>query len=165
MAQYQTPTPPPPPAFEPAPVMETPHNILQLKTQARLLHHLLRRSRSPPSPTERALAQLLKGCEMAMHSAILLASENERLAAENGRQKRKRAQKRSYVARGGIYTAAEALNLANNQQRELAEAIQAEGSQQRQRAPLRCSWCSSLEHKITRCPGYQAHQLAINENH
>jgi hypothetical protein len=100
-----------------------------------------------------------------MHSAILLAGENERLTAENGRQKRKRAQKRSYIARGGIYTAAEALELANNQLREQAEAIQAEGSQPRQRAPPRCSWCGSLEHKIIKCPSYQAHQLAINENH
>jgi hypothetical protein len=99
-----------------------------------------------------------------MHSAVLLASENERLAAENARQKRKRAQKRSYVARGGIFTAAEARQLINTQQEELAEAAWVDATHSRQRAPPRCSWCGSLEHKIPKCPEYRAHQLAVNES-
>ncbi len=168
LAKFRTPTPPLPPAANIVPTAETPHNITQLQAQTKLLkHYLRRRTQSPPSPSDRALAQLVKGCEIAMHSAVLLASENERLAAENARQKRKRAQKRSYVARGGIFTVAEARQLINTQQEELAEAAwvdATESRQPKQRAPPRCSWCNSLEHKIPRCPEYQAHQLAVNES-
>ena len=39
---------------------------------------------------------------MAMSSAVLLASENEKLRIENQRQKKKRAKKRTYIARGGV---------------------------------------------------------------
>ncbi|KFY07184.1 hypothetical protein V491_08549, partial [Pseudogymnoascus sp. VKM F-3775] len=134
LAEFRTPTPPPPPAVNLVPTAETPHNITQLQTQTELLKcYLRRRSQSPPSPSDRALAQLIKGCEIAMHSVILLASENERLAAENARQKRKRAQKRSYVARGGIFTAAEACQLINTQQEELAEVARVDTTQLQER--------------------------------
>src|SRR3546814_10082764 len=63
--------------------------------------HLKQRTQSPPTPTERALDQLVKGCEIAIHNAKILTSQNQHLLAENQRQKRKRAQKRSYIARGG----------------------------------------------------------------
>ena len=39
---------------------------------------------------------------MAILSAVLLASENEKLHIENQRQKRKRAKKRTYIAKGGV---------------------------------------------------------------
>ena len=38
---------------------------------------------------------------MAMLSAVLLTSENKKLYMENQRQKRKRAIRRTYIARGG----------------------------------------------------------------
>jgi hypothetical protein len=41
---------------------------------------------------------------MAMHSAILLADKNWRLRAENERQKKKRAKRRSYIRTGGVLT-------------------------------------------------------------
>jgi len=62
---------------------------------------------SPLSPIEQALSQLIKGCKIAILSAILLAGENERLYIENHRQKRKRANKRTYIARGGVLLGAE----------------------------------------------------------
>jgi len=69
-------------------VAETPHNIQELKAQTGLLkRYLERRTQSPPSPSDQALAQLVKGCEMVMHSTVLLLVGNERLMAENGRQK------------------------------------------------------------------------------
>jgi hypothetical protein len=46
-----------------------------------------------------------------MHSAVLLADENEKLRNENQRQKRKRATRRSYLTKGGILTGAEAQSL------------------------------------------------------
>ena len=39
---------------------------------------------------------------MAMLSAVLLASENKKLRIENQRQKRKRATRRKYIAKGGV---------------------------------------------------------------
>ena len=40
---------------------------------------------------------------MAILSAVLLVSENEKLRIENQRQKRKRAKRRTYIARGVFY--------------------------------------------------------------
>ena len=44
---------------------------------------------------------------MAMQSAVLLTEENKQLRAENERQKRKRAKRKSYIARGGVLTVQE----------------------------------------------------------
>jgi len=44
---------------------------------------------------------------MAMLSAVLLVSENKKLYMENQRQKRKKAKKRTYIARGGVISGAE----------------------------------------------------------
>ena len=41
---------------------------------------------------------------MAMNSAVLLAEENRQLHIENQRQKKKRAERRSYIATGGVLT-------------------------------------------------------------
>ena len=49
---------------------------------------------------------------MAILSAVLLTSENKRLYMENQRQKRKRAQRRTYIARGGVLSGAEGLSRA-----------------------------------------------------
>jgi hypothetical protein len=56
---------------------------------------------------------------------MLLSSKNERLSTENQRQKQKQAQKRSYVARGGIFTAEEATDLINKAAEETARAVKA----------------------------------------
>ena len=44
---------------------------------------------------------------MAILSAVLLISENKKLYMENQRQKRKKAKKRTYIARGGVLLGAE----------------------------------------------------------
>ena len=49
---------------------------------------------------------------MAMLSAILLASKNKKLYMENQRQKRKRVQRRTYIAKGGILLEVEGLSRA-----------------------------------------------------
>ena len=41
---------------------------------------------------------------MAMHNAVLLIEENKQLQTANERQKKKRAVRRSYVAKGGVLT-------------------------------------------------------------
>ena len=65
---------------------------------------------------------------MTMSSAVLLASENEKLRMENQRQKRKRAQKRTYIARGGVLSGAEGASRA-----QAAYGGAAEGAAEEQR--------------------------------
>lgn len=72
-------------------VPETPYNIVELQHQAAMIKALLkRRTQSPPSPTNAALNQLIKGCQLAMNSAVILAKENHDLRAANEKQKQKR---------------------------------------------------------------------------
>ena len=52
---------------------ETPHTTAQLEQQARLIHDLLQRQSQSPS---QAINQLIKGCQLAMHSAVILIKEN-----------------------------------------------------------------------------------------
>jgi len=90
----------------------TPQNVLQLQRQATTIKRLIqRRSNSPPTPTDVALNKLVKGCEMAMQSAVLLASENQRLRAANQRQAKKRRNTKKQLTRGGTLTRLEAEEL------------------------------------------------------
>jgi hypothetical protein len=75
---------------------ETPRTTEQLEQQARLMRDLLQRQSQ--SPTSLALSQLVKGCQLAMQSATILADENTKLRASNERQRRKRKQRRQYIA-------------------------------------------------------------------
>jgi hypothetical protein len=54
-------------------------------------------SRSPPSPSDRALNQLVKGFRLTMHGALLVAKENKELRAENEKKKQKRARSRKQL--------------------------------------------------------------------
>ena len=83
--------------------LETPRNTAQLELQAKAIKdYIKRRTQSPPSPTDLAFNQLVKGCQMAINSAVLLAEENRQLRAENQRQKKKRVKRRAYIATGGV---------------------------------------------------------------
>jgi hypothetical protein len=156
-AQYHTPSPQLRPQTQTAWTAETPHDIVELEHQTKLIkQYLRRRTQSPPSPTEQALNQLVKGCQMAMHNAVLLASQNEKLYAENQRQKRKRAQRRSYITRGGVLTGNEGQILIERGEDSRTEAVEDVSSGVRQRAPPKCSICSSLEHNARACPERQS---------
>jgi hypothetical protein len=156
-AEYQTPSPQRCPPSNASWAAKTPHNIAELQKQTALLKgYLRRRTHSPPSPTEQALSQLVKGCEMAMSSAVLLASENEKLCMENQRQKKKRAKKRKYIAKGGVLSGAERASRAQAVQEGAAEGAAAGPAERRQRALPRCSLCESLEHNARTCPRRQA---------
>ena len=91
---------------------------------------------------------------MVILSAVLLASENKKLRIENQRQKRKRAQPRTYIARGGVLSGAEGLSRA--QAAEAMHEAPAEAAAERpQRAPRKCSICASTEHNARTCPRRQ----------
>lgn len=93
---------------------------------------------------------------MAMHNAVLLASQNEKLFAENHRQKRKRAQRHSYIAREGVLTGGEAQSLIETDDNSGTAAVEEAASGVRQRAPPKCSVCSSLAHNARTCSERQS---------
>jgi hypothetical protein len=144
-------------------VSETPHNLHKLQLQAQGLQGLIRRrTNSPPSPTEQALRQLVKGCQIAMQSAVLVANENSQLRAANNKQKKKRNTKRSYIATGGSLTAARAaeareqLERARNEQRGGVEVGLLEP---KKRAPRTCSVCGSTDHTARTCKHRSSNDL------
>jgi len=148
----RTPTPPLIQSSSPwAP--ETPHNLRELDRQAKTIKgYIRRRTQSPPSPTDLALNQLVKGCQMAMHSAILLTEENRRLRSENERQKKKRAKRKAYVATGGVLTVQEGLNRSQLVNIKLTDEVTDQPTELRIRAPNKCSMCKSLKHTARTCP-------------
>ncbi|KJZ68300.1 hypothetical protein HIM_12308 [Hirsutella minnesotensis 3608] len=84
---------------------KTPYNVNQLTTHAERL--LQRRPQNTDSPVSQAINQLIKGCQMAMHSAALLADENRQLRSENQRRKQRKEQRREYIGDGGTLSVAE----------------------------------------------------------
>jgi hypothetical protein len=93
---------------------------------------------------------------MAILYAVLLASECDKLWAENQRQKRKRAKRRTYIARGGVLSEAEGLSRAQAAQEGAAEGAVEAAVERPQRAPSKCSMCKSTEHTARTCPRRQA---------
>jgi hypothetical protein len=153
----RTPTPPPSRSTTSAP--KTPYNLRQLEKQASTIKKLLRHcTQSPPSPTKTALNQLVKGFEIALNGAAILAKENQdlRTAHEKEVQKRKRSKAQIASAEGLSIKEGQALVQSKNQ---VEEAIQT-GSipntpdtlQRRVRAPPRCSDCHIIGHRRLQCP-------------
>jgi len=152
--QLRTPTPPPAIVAEESKwVPETPHNIKELELQTQVIKdYIKRRTKTPPSPTDIALNQLVKGCQIAMHSAVLLAEENRQLRTENARQKRKKLVRRQYIATGGVLTAQEGIERSQIGETESMGGVIEQRKAPSTRAPNRCSMCKSLEHTARRCP-------------
>jgi hypothetical protein len=135
----------------------TPHNITELEYQVELVkqQRKRRRTQSSLSSSDQAFNQLVKGCQMAMHGATLLKRQNEQLLEENKRQKQNRVRKCRYIAKGGIYIRQEAQELIDHVENSQNAAEIGRSEESRPRAPLRCSLCTSLEHKANRCPERQ----------
>ena len=91
-----------------------------------------------------------------MLSAVLLTSENKKLHIENQRQKKKRAEKRTYIARGGVLSGAERASRAQAAQEGVVEGAAEAATERPQRAPRKCSMCYSIEHTARTCPRRQA---------
>jgi hypothetical protein len=133
-------------------VPETPHDIAQLELQAQTIKgYLSRYTQSPPSPTDHTLNQLVKGCQMAMYSAVLLTDENRRLRTENKRQKIKKTKRRLYIAQGGVLTVQEGLNRLQGANLEPVEGLTDQPARPQTRAPRMCSICRSLKHTARTC--------------
>jgi hypothetical protein len=120
-------------------IAETPRTIEQLQQQARLVRDLLRRQSQ--SPTSLAISQLVKGCQLAMQSAKVLAEENVKLRASSQRQRQKGQQRRQYIAHGGLLQAQEGLARVTEAERSVHIGDQGEAAYARTRAPPTCSKC------------------------
>lgn len=140
-------TPSPPRTGEVAWTAETPRTVDQLEKQARLVNDLLRRSSQ--SPSSQAIAQLIKGCQLAMHSATILAAENVKLRATNERRQR-RSQRRHYIQSGGALEAEQGRLLSIEAERIATEVDQVR-TPGRQRAPPTCSNCHVQGHRRSQC--------------
>lgn len=137
----------------------TPQNLLQLQKQASSIKTLIkRRSQSSPTPTKRALNQLIKGCELAMNSAIFLAHENSTLRAENEKKKQKRSRTTRWIENTGGISVAEATQALQAPPEVIEPPIPplvvtpAATLQPRTRALPTCSDCGTQGHKRTSCP-------------
>jgi hypothetical protein len=86
---------------------------------------------------------------------MLLANENKKLRMENQHQKRKRAKKRTYIAKEGILSGAKGASRAQVAQTRAAEKAVEAAIERPQCALRKCSMCSSTEHTARTCPERQ----------
>jgi cob(I)alamin adenosyltransferase len=91
---------------------------------------------------------------MAMNSAVLLVEENRQLQAENQRQKKKRAKRRSYIATGRVLTVKEGLELSQSNIEPISGVVSRVATEEptiRIRALRTCSICGSQLHTARTC--------------
>ena len=89
---------------------------------------------------------------MVILGAVLLASENEKLYIENQRQKRKRVQRRTYIAKGGVLSGAEGLSRAQAVQKRAVEGAVEAAAERSQWVVRKCSIYKLAEHTARTCP-------------
>jgi hypothetical protein len=138
---------------------KTPSNYVQLQKQASSIKALLKqRSKSPPSPLNSAINQVLKACQITMQSAALLEKEVSELRAANETKKRKRTRsKRQIASEEGLSVLEASALIAQPEQAVLAQVSREVGpapapSQPRTRAKTKCSVCGIQGHRMTTCP-------------
>ena len=135
---------------------KTPANLKQLNRQASSIKALLKqRSQSPPTPTNMAIDQLLKGYQLSLQSNAILLKEIRDLRAENETKKQKRKKTTQRVAQTEDFTgqeARESMNQANEASNTTPAEPTTSTSQPTTRAPPRCSDCHQVGHKRTQCP-------------
>jgi hypothetical protein len=138
---------------------KTPFTEKELRRQASSIKALLRtRSRSPPSPSDRALNQLVKGFRLTMQGTILLANENKELRAANEKQKQKRTRSRRQIPAEEGLSVQEASTLIIQQQEATegpptSPGIPRESAiQPRTRPPRGCGICRKPGHRRETCP-------------
>jgi hypothetical protein len=143
---------------------ETPHNLTQLEQQVALIKGLIqRRSKSPPTPTEQALNQLIKGCQVAMQGAVLMAKENERLQAANTRLTQKKQRKKRIISKASALSVAQAQALimpsqvplnVQTDQANLEPLVEQNQPKEDQSKQITCFICRGFDHYASECTKY-----------
>jgi hypothetical protein len=138
----KTPSPPPPGTSHgaaPQWTSETPHTVAQIEQQAQLVQNLLQCQSQ--SPSNQAISQLIKGCQIAMNSAVILAEENKKLCMENQQRKQKQQYCRQYIAHGGVLQAQQGQFLVKGGENGSGDGIQDQEVIVREQALPTCSGC------------------------
>jgi hypothetical protein len=137
---------------------KTPHNAIQLRKQYKTIERMLRRHRSPSTPTKDALSQVIKKYNMTLHSAVFLAQEVEELRAANeSLQKRLRKSRQRVVPESNstVQTASTSM-VGSTGTEEVVKSGNAtplpEPLQASIRRPPKCSECGQVGHKRNKCP-------------
>ena len=107
--------------------------------------------RSSKSPAKQTLNQLIKGCHLVIHNAVLLMNENSALCTANQRQQCKCLKPILFILQKGILTVQKGLVCTQS-----IENIENEGEEQSVNEPKccvssKCSLCSSLKHTVYTC--------------
>lgn len=136
--------------------LATPHALRQSQKQVSLVKKLLKqRSQSTSTTSKLAIQQIIKGCEMIMQGAALLAKENHNLRAalEEERQKSKGSTRQISPDEGRFVQEARDLIQASNTQDGGSSIDSAPlPLEPPKRAPPRCSNCFIIGHTRVRCP-------------
>ncbi len=110
----------------------------------------------PPLPIDKALSQLVKGCQLAMHKVTLLTDENAKLQAAKAKQKEKRKGRSKYISRGGTLTIAQGQERLREPEVQVNTPVQVSmqqpASMNRGRLPS-CYICYAYDHVASECPG------------
>jgi hypothetical protein len=136
-----------------------PHNLSELDGQARLIRGLLQRQSQ--SPSSLALQQLVKGCQLAMSSAALLATENSDLRVTNDRRLRKRLVRKQLRTTSNVLLAQQAQEMIQGARSrvvapvapemvEIAPIVIADAEAQAPTPPV-CEACNLQGHTMVGC--------------
>ena len=158
--QLRTPTPPPSRSSNSqSSCLQTPQNPRQFKRQITTIKKQIRdHPTSPLEKVDQAINRMSKAYEMTINELLIIRKEVHDLRAANEKEKKKRKRSRAQIAYEGSLTAQEAQELiaSRNGASEPIPAASVESepqaSQPRVRAPLKCSGCGNIGHKINRCP-------------
>jgi hypothetical protein len=155
--RIRTPTPPSSRGSEWAP--KTPSNYVQLQKQASSIKALLKqRSKSPPSPLNSAINQVLKACQITMQSTAFPEKEVSDLRAENEKKKQKKTRSTRQIAHECDISVQEVRELRSEPiESQIARVAQVREQisgplQPRTRALPKCGLCGIQGHKRNACP-------------
>jgi len=96
------------------------------------------------------MRKIVKGCELAMQSNVILVVEVLKLRQTLEHRERKKRQHQQFIASRGALQVEEGQRLAAEAERVLPEEGQ-DATPRRQRAPPTCSKCHIQGHTRTQC--------------
>ena len=158
--KLSTPTPPPSrgTASIPSSQLCTPHTVRQVHRKASLIKKLLKEgSNSPPTPSKQALDEFVKGCELAIYNAGLLARENTDLREFVADNMVKKSRSRHLItpADGLSFTEARDLISSRNNEVQVSGGVSSSTAlptlERHSRAPPKYTNCGIQGHKRTSC--------------
>lgn len=129
-------------------ISETPRNAAQISKQMQLVQAA--REHQSQSPTE-PIAKVAKSASMAWSIVALQAERIAELEASNKLLQEKKKRTKKQLQHGGVLQVQEARQLILERDNAIEQQETQVAQQRRQRAPRKCSRCTSLEHTARTC--------------